>query len=159
MTFEELYRRHAPEVFRLALRLSGNRADADDITSETFVRAWTAAGGLRGQTVRAYLLTIAVNLHRRHRRRQWRDTALENAHPAPEPSPEDAASHRVRLGRVEADLRTLSAPDRAALLLRAVHGLSYAEVGGALGCTPGAARVRVHRVREALNAPEDVDDE
>jgi RNA polymerase sigma-70 factor (ECF subfamily) len=50
-------------VFRFALYLSGNRSDAEDITSETFVRAWTSSARIRTNTVKGYLFTIARNFY------------------------------------------------------------------------------------------------
>ena len=60
--FESLYKSYAPQVRRFALFLCGDAALADDITSETFVRAWIGQGKIRGATVKAYLFTIARNL-------------------------------------------------------------------------------------------------
>src|SRR6266851_99458 len=57
--FSALYKKYAPDVFRFAMYLSGNRSEAEDITSETFVRAWTAPGPIAMATVKGYLLTIA----------------------------------------------------------------------------------------------------
>ena len=60
--FHELYTRYARDVHRFALYLSGDAALADDITSETFVRAWNSAAPIREATVKAYLFTIVRNL-------------------------------------------------------------------------------------------------
>jgi RNA polymerase sigma-70 factor (ECF subfamily) len=60
--FSTLYKKYAPDVFRFALYLSGNRGQAEDITSETFVRAWTSPETIKVATVKAYLFTIARNL-------------------------------------------------------------------------------------------------
>lgn len=60
----DVYGRYARDVYRFALYLSGNRAQAEDITSETFARAWIGRGQIRVGTVKAYLLMIARNLHR-----------------------------------------------------------------------------------------------
>ena len=60
--FGTLYTKYAPDVFRFAMYLSGNRSEAEDITSETFVRAWTAPEPIAMATVKGYLLTIARNL-------------------------------------------------------------------------------------------------
>lgn len=61
--FDALYRKYAGHVYRFALSLSGNRAMAEDITSETFVRIWTARDRLDLTTVMGYLLTIARRLY------------------------------------------------------------------------------------------------
>jgi RNA polymerase sigma-70 factor, ECF subfamily len=58
--FDALYRQYAGQVYRFALSLSGNRAVAEDITSETFIRVWTARDRLDLTTVIGYLLTIAM---------------------------------------------------------------------------------------------------
>jgi RNA polymerase sigma-70 factor, ECF subfamily len=67
--WEALYRRHARDVYRFALYLCGDRAAAEDIVSETFVRAWNAGGEIRESTARAYLFTIARNCYRQGLRR------------------------------------------------------------------------------------------
>ena len=61
--FGELYERYARDVLRFAWYLTGNRSEAEDITSETFVRAWVESDRLRVDTVKAYLFMIARNLH------------------------------------------------------------------------------------------------
>ena len=76
--FHSLYVKYAPDVRRFALLLSGNDALADDLTSETFVRVWTARGEIRQATVKAYLFTIVRNLYRDHWRRERRWTELED---------------------------------------------------------------------------------
>src|SRR5678816_4413588 len=62
MDFNTLYRKYAPDVHRFALYLSGNRAEAEDITAETFVRVWASPGRIEIATVKGYLFTIARNL-------------------------------------------------------------------------------------------------
>ena len=76
--FSALYERYAPDVFRFALYLSGDRHEAEDITSETFVRAWTAPEPIRTATVKGYLLTIARNLFLQGLRRKSRQTAIDD---------------------------------------------------------------------------------
>ena len=61
LTFHDLYTRYASDVYRFAFWLSGNSEDAQDITSETFMRARTSKDDLRVFTVKSYLLTIARN--------------------------------------------------------------------------------------------------
>jgi RNA polymerase sigma-70 factor (ECF subfamily) len=75
--FGTLYGRHAEDVLRFAFYLCGNRAVAEDITSETFVRAWVARDEIRVGSVRVYLFTIARNLCRTWRRDEGRAVAVE----------------------------------------------------------------------------------
>ena len=62
MNIETLYQSYSRDVFRFALYLSGNWEDAEDITAETFVRAWVAEESIRLATVKGYLFAIARNL-------------------------------------------------------------------------------------------------
>jgi len=148
--FHELYDRYSAVVHRLALYLTGDRTEADDLTSETFVRAWTAPGGIREQTVKAYLFTILRHLHAERSRRRARDVPIEpDAHPVA-PAFERDIENRSELAWVAAALGRLPDIDRAALLLRVRDGRSYEEIAQTLGLSIGAVRVRVHRARVRL---------
>src|SRR5260221_4475019 len=115
----ELYRQYAPDVFRFALYLSGNRSDAEDITSETFVRVWTSSGAIRTQTVKGYLFTIARNLFLQGIRKQSRHVELPAELRDHVAGPQERAEQKDELERVMARLQMLSEVDRAALLMRA----------------------------------------
>jgi RNA polymerase sigma-70 factor (ECF subfamily) len=159
VTFEDLYRIHMPDVRRFALYLTGDAAESDDIASETFVQAWVADAPLRARSLRAYLLSIARNLHRQRRRRQrrfvfWSAAAEATADPAP--AADRALAARDELDRTMRDLQALPEASRAALLMRAFHGLAYDEIGEALGISEGAAKVKVHRARKMLEARRDM---
>ena len=148
--FDALYREYAGNVYRFALSLSGNRAVAEDITSETFVRVWTARDRLDLTTVIGYLLTIARRLYLQGVSIDRRGGPLEHDLTDGGPSQAAIAQGRAELDAVLADLQTLAEPDRAAVLMRAEDGLAYEEIGCALGITPGAAKVKVHRARQKL---------
>ena len=148
--FDALYARYAPDVFRFALYLSGERSDAEDITSETFVRVWAAAEPVRLATVKGYLFTIARNLYRQGRRARARQVALDAAHPDPGPSPQATAECEAEFRAVRAKLQELPEVDRAALLMRALDDMPYEEIARSLGISLSAAKVKVHRARLAL---------
>jgi RNA polymerase sigma-70 factor (ECF subfamily) len=147
--FHELYERHWHDVYRFALFLSGNRAQAEDLASDTFMRAWTARGPIREPTVRAYLLTITRNLWRDMKRREARLVPLEAAPVAAVAARGDALAE---LGWTERQLALIAAGDRAALMLVARDGLSYEEVARRLDISVGAVKSRVFRARQALGA-------
>jgi RNA polymerase sigma-70 factor (ECF subfamily) len=147
--FHELYERHAGEVYRFALFLTGNPAHADDLVSETFVRAWNARGSIRDITVRAYLLTITRNLWRDMQRKERRLVPLEEAG---EPAVAPRGDQLADLGWTERQLQLIAAGDRDALLLHARDGLSYEEVARRLDISVGAVKSRVFRARQALTA-------
>lgn len=154
--FSGLYRRHAPDLLRYALYLSGDRATAEDLVSETFVRVWGARERVELTTVRAYLLAIVRNLYLQGLRRTRREEALESAPGAApaDPAPRADAAHAAgaELDRVLAALNRLPEVDRTALLLRVDEELSYEEIAAILNIAPVAARVKVHRARARLAA-------
>jgi RNA polymerase sigma-70 factor (ECF subfamily) len=152
MTLEELYRVHASEVRRFALYLTGDATEADDITSETFVRAWVSEAPVRARSIRAYLFAIARNLHRAAHRRAAAGAAALAHLPRPEPDLEAELAGASELRAVLARLQALPDTDRAALLMRAFHNMPYAEIAASLGISVGAAKVKVHRSRAALRA-------
>src|ERR1700682_2130147 len=75
--FTTLYKKYAQDVFRFALYLSGDRSQAEDITSETFVRAWTSSEASEVATLKGYLFTIARNLFLHGLRRKSRHVQMD----------------------------------------------------------------------------------
>ncbi len=148
--FEDLYQRYARDVYRFALYLSGNKALAEDIASETFVRVWTVRDTIRTESVKAYLFTIARNLHADGRRREARHVAIPEVLLDPSPGPEVEASDRQALEAVLLALQQIPEVDRAALLMRAQDSLPYEEIARSLGLSVSAAKVKVHRARLRL---------
>ncbi len=147
---EELYRRYSPDVFRFAFWLSGDRSEAEDITSETFVRAWAGAEDLRMSTVKAYLIAIARNLFLQRRRRSKGHCELDASLADPGPGPDRQVELQDELHAALARLQTLPETDRAALLMHAELELPYEEIARALGLSLSAVKVRVHRARIKL---------
>jgi RNA polymerase sigma-70 factor (ECF subfamily) len=137
-------------VHRFALFLCGDASLADDITSEAFVRAWTARGKIREATVKAYLFTIARNLYRDHLRRNNRLAELEESIPDSNPGLAVRTEHKAELATVMAALKKLSEVDRAALLMRAQEEMSYEEIAQALNLPVTTVKVKVHRARLKL---------
>ena len=143
--FGDLYRDHSRAVYRFALGLSGNAAEAEDLTAEAFLRIWEAGDRLQLASLRAYLLTIVRNLFRQQWRRERRRGEM----------PEVVAggsgqNTRDELRAVLAELQALPEVDRAALLLHVEHELPYSEIAVMLGIDPTTARTKVHRARERL---------
>lgn len=148
--FSELYKKYAPDVYRFALYLSGERGEAEDITSETFVRAWASAEPIRMATVKGYLFAIARNLFLQGLRRKSRHVELDENLLDPQASPYAQAEQKAELGAVLAGLQRLPEIDRAALLMRAFDEMPYEEIARALGISLAAAKVKIHRARLAL---------
>ena len=149
-TFHELYSRYAADVYRFAHWLTGNPDDARDITSETFVRAWTAPEEPRMETVKAYLFTIARNLHRKQWRHQSRLETLDETMPGRTAQPDEAAVNQDEYRRTMEAVHALPEVDRTVLLLRAEQALSYEDIAAVTGLSVGAAKVKVFRARAKL---------
>jgi RNA polymerase sigma-70 factor, ECF subfamily len=150
MDFSGLYRRYAPEVYRFALYLTGQRSDAEDITAETFARVWTSSEPLEMATVKAYLFTIARNVYRQGLRGRSRHVALEEDFQDPGLGPLAQAAQQERLQTTVALLQRLPEASRTALLMHAVDGMPYEQIAQALKLSLPAVKVKIHRARLAL---------
>ena len=154
--FEELVMTYQHRVFGVALRMLGNRAEAEDVAQEAFVRAHRALGEFRGDAKLStwlYAITSRLCLNRlasgeRRLTRQGEDALLRLSDAGPRP---DAALERreleTALGRAIAEL-----PEdrRIVVVLRDIEGLSYEEIAQVLELTLGTVRSRLHRARADL---------
>lgn len=141
--FTEVYGAYSRDIWRYALSLSGDRAWADDLTAEAFLRVWEAGPRVQLVTVKAYLVAIVRNLYLKDLDKRRRMVEMpERAQAASTAGPE--------LEEILQLLQQMPEDDRSALLMRAEQGLSYAEIGALLGISEGAARVKVHRARTRL---------
>lgn len=151
-TLSEIYQQYAPDVYRFALGLCGDPAWAEDLTSETFVRALVSPNPIRTETVKAYLFTIIRNLYLQAWHKTKRQTPLDEMLPDAHPGPEHLAAQNDEYRTVLAGLQTLSEPERAALLMRARDEFPYEDIATALGISLAAAKVKVHRARLKMAA-------
>ena len=147
---ENLYERYAADVRRFALYLCGDAVIADEITSDTFVRAWMAAGRIRQPTVKSYLFAIARNAYSDLLRRAARHTQLDENMPDTRISAQTQMEQSAEVRAVLAALQQLPEMDRTALLMRALDEMPYEEIAETLGIPVVSARVKVHRARLKL---------
>ncbi|HEX4994886.1 MAG TPA: sigma-70 family RNA polymerase sigma factor [Methylomirabilota bacterium] len=154
--FEELVMTYQHRVFGVALRMLGNRAEAEDVAQEAFVRAHRALGAFRGDAKLStwlYAITSRLCLNRlasgeRRLTRQGEDAMLRLSDAGPRP---DAALERreleTALGRAIAELPEAR---RIVVVLRDLEGLSYEEIAEVLELELGTVRSRLHRARADL---------
>jgi RNA polymerase sigma-70 factor, ECF subfamily len=147
---EGLYKRYAHDVRRFVLFLSGDPVIADEITSDTFVSAWLARERIRQPTVKSYLFTIARNLHLDLQRRQKRHAEIDECMIDKRISAQTHMEQAAEVRTVLAALRQLPEMDRTALLMRALDGMPYEEIGQTLGISEVTAKVKVYRARLKL---------
>ena len=151
VNIEQLYRRYADDVYRFACWLSGDPVEAEDVVSETFLRAWTSDQKLQVSTVKAYLFTIARHVCLKRRQRNKRYTELVGQRIDRLPGPNDRIEQQDELAAAMKALQALPELERAALLLRAQHDMPYDEIARSLGISLSAAKVNVHRARIKLS--------
>jgi len=150
INFHELYNKYAKDVYQFVYWLSGNSQDAEDITSETFMRAIINKNTLKIKTIKAYLLTIARNLYLQKIRNKRHHIELdENIHDG-NPIPDKLAEFKSDLEITLKAIQNLQEPDRSILIMHAQHGLSYPEIAGIFGLSISAVKVKVHRARLKL---------
>jgi RNA polymerase sigma-70 factor, ECF subfamily len=149
--FELLYREHAAEVYRYALALLANPADAEDVTQTTFLNAYRAfQRGERPRTPHNWLIAIAHNVCRmrwRQANARPREIALDEA---PEPATPEPENERASLDEVLHALAQLSFNQRAALVMRELEGRSYKEIADVLDLSVGAVEALIFRARRGL---------
>jgi len=147
--FHDLWMAHARDVYRFAFYLSGDRALADDLTSEAFLRVWDAWDRVAFPTVRSYLFATVRNLYLHQLRRMRREETIEATIPDAR-SLADEAEQKDQLQRVLTAMEQLPEVDRSALLLRVNEGLPYEEIAAILQLPVATAKVKVHRARLRL---------
>ncbi|MGZ4320175.1 MAG: RNA polymerase sigma factor, partial [Gaiellaceae bacterium] len=147
--FEQLYKRHAREVYQYALALLTNPADAEDVTQTTFLNAYRAfQRGERPMRPHNWLIAIAHNVCRMRWRQAGhrpREVALENA-------PEPAAPEHEQAGvdEVLEALAQLTFNQRAAIVMRELEGRNCNEIADILGLSVGAVESLLFRARRRL---------
>jgi RNA polymerase sigma factor (sigma-70 family) len=150
-SFPALVEQAGPGLYWGLRRLCGDHQEAEDLTQETFIRAYRALGGFdRGRfeelRLSPWLWTIALNLGRNHlRSRSRRPRFVEmNEHPASDdPEPPDTAAWDTRLS-------ALTMHQRRAVVLRHVVGLRIAEISEATGRPEGTVKADIHRGLDRL---------
>ncbi len=158
MDWESIVDQHSDRVFRLALRLTGNRHDAEDLTQEVFVRVFRSLHTYQPGTFEGWLHRITTNLFldQARRRQRIRFDALSDERAARIASavagPDMAYDARTFDDDVEAALAALPPDFRAAVVLCDIEGLTYEEIAAILGAKLGTVRSRIHRGRAMLRA-------
>jgi RNA polymerase sigma-70 factor, ECF subfamily len=146
--FEELVRRYQTSLYRVALRMLGSRADAQDAVQETFVRAWRAFPRFRHDSAISTWLYRIVTRRALDKIARRRSTGtLDEVELEAGLDPAQAAEDQERLRAVRGAIAHLPPEQRAALVLREFEGLSYQEVGQVLGASVPAIKTRIHRAR------------
>ena len=146
---------HKDKLYRLALRITLQRPEAEDVVQETLIRAWERREELGNvESVEAYLLTVCRNLAiDRRDKKDNQNVSLgeeEMELPASDISPQERLEYEERLRRVHELFSKLPERQRTVMQLRDIEGLSYRETAQAMGITEDVVRVTLHRARAAI---------
>ncbi len=157
VAFEELVKMHQQRVYAHCYRLVNNSAEAEDLSAETFMRAYEHLKDLRAEPSIVYwLLRVANNLAiSLLRKRSTRPTVeLDEAREVPgtKPTPEDEVIMRSRQEVVRRCMERLTLPERTAVLMFYLEERSLDEIADVLGCGLAGAKSRIHRARHRLRA-------
>jgi RNA polymerase sigma-70 factor (ECF subfamily) len=161
--FRALVERHRGRIYSLALRMSGNRGEAEDMAQEAFIRIYRGLSSFRGEsTLSTWMTRVALNtfhryLHRMPRTQPLPDETLADAADASRPAsassvpdPEKAFLSRETGVRLRALVAGLPEPFRDAVTLFYLEDRSIDEASTALGVSSGTLKSRLFRAREML---------
>jgi RNA polymerase sigma-70 factor (ECF subfamily) len=163
-SFEAVVAVHHPEIHRYLVRMTRRQAEAEDLSQETFLRAYRAYPTLpEDANVRAWLFAIATNLFRNHirsERRRWTVHAAVRVtgNEAGGDGPEGETLFNEARSLIEEVVAGLPFKQRTAFVLRKVHDLDYEVIARSLDCSAESARAHVFqalkKIRHSLNGHE-----
>ena len=156
---EELFRTCEDRIYRYILSLVRNQGEAEDLTQETFLRAFRAQDSLRDpEAVRGWLYRIATHVCLDRLRRRGTNVSMDSEEGAVGvrsavstiPSAEEIVERKETSACVQRCLDFLPDQYRAVILLHEAHSLTAAEIADLLGVTVATAKIRLHRARRKL---------
>ena len=151
-TCERLYNAYYMRVFSYVMTLSGDRHTAEEITQETFFRAFSRTTEFRSESDEVtWLCAIAKNCFVDEQRRRGKTGEMPEDLPASGKSIEQLVTDKDSSFRIHTLLHTLEEPYREVFELRVFGELSFSQIGTIFGKTENWARVTYHRARLKLN--------
>lgn len=154
--FEEIHRRHRRLVYAVALRMTGNHDDAEDLTQDSFVSVLRGIGSFRGEaSFTSWLYRLVVNqvkMHFRRRRSRPEEQTSDGVLPERGASFERDVDSRQVIDRlaIEKAVRRLPPGYRSAFILYDVAGYKHKEIGQMMGWSAGTSKSQLHRARLGL---------
>jgi RNA polymerase sigma factor (sigma-70 family) len=154
-----LFERHHKAVYQFCLQMTRHPAQSEDLVQDVFLKILRKAGSFRGEGLfKAWMFNIARNITLDHIRKDKRqnneslDDDVRDAHLTDQRTAEQSAAGKQKMNLVLQALARLPAAAQQVIWLGRFQFESYDELGQALGCNAGAARVRMHRAMALLNS-------
>ena len=154
--FDRLVREYVPRIFRLLYDMTGNYEDAQDLTQEAFMKAFTNLKGYRGDAkFSTWLYRIAYNVaidflrkDRKMQRTGW--DSQEKIASLKTYDPSNSGTYTGESDAIAKALQNLTHPQRTAVVLNYYHGFRMKEIAEVLGCAEATARVHLFRALRRL---------
>lgn len=154
--FGTLFETYQTEALRAAYLICGNRADAEDVVQDTFVKCYESMHQLHDPTrVKAWLFRILTRTAWRACQKHRREMPVENLYDSQEPTDEDASAPLLRADRARSVSKALQALDpkqRTTAVLYYFNDMSVKEIAQAMGCFEGTVKSRLYHARQQLKA-------
>ncbi len=152
-TFDGIFTAFRSRVFGLSLHLTGNRADAEDATQDTFLAVYRGLPRFRGDcAIATWIFRIAIRTAYRVKARRPTGESLLTETPETSSEARDPALDKERSRQVRAALARLTNEHRTVLALFSLDGLSHHEIAETLGIPEGTVWSRLHLARKKLAA-------
>lgn len=162
--FEALMEKHMGIIYNIALRMTANQDDAEDMTQEIMIKIFRSLGSFKGNSkFSTWIYRVAVNtcLDELKKKKNKKHLSLDAEISGDDgenqieikddsPSPEKLAEQNELRDMVAAAVKLLSDEHRAVIVLRDIRGMSYNEIAGILGCSDGTVKSRISRARAQL---------
>lgn len=162
--FEALMEKHMGIIYNIALRMTANQDDAEDMTQEIMIKIFRSLGSFKGNSkFSTWIYRVAVNtcLDELKKKKNKKHLSLDAEISGDDgenqieikddsPSPEKLAEQNELRDLVAAAVKLLSDEHRAVIVLRDIRGMSYSEIAGILGCSDGTVKSRISRARAQL---------
>lgn len=152
--FSELIGRYRQEIYDLAVRVTGSRTEAEDVTQETFIKAYEHIKKFRGDSsLKTWLYRITINrsISVKRRVKRWRvfrgmeDETFPDLPELSTPSSEQEVILHDQAGHAHQALQKLPVKQRTSVILRVIKEMSYEEVARTMGISTGGAKANVHQ--------------
>ena len=152
--FEQIVKVTERSVYNLALSMTRNQSDAEDITQETYLRLWRSIREVKIESPKAYILRTARNLVldliRKSSRQATDEPDLDIEDISSDSRPDVSYLQKIEAEQIRRSIEELPPSAREIIILRDIEGLSYSEIASTLSIAEGTLKSKLFRARERL---------